>query len=122
MRSATRVMYSMALRRVVLLLVELGERVEGRDVGVLEIDDVEVGVDRAVEILDLLRVDLGRVPPELDLLLPIVGRVDVAIVGVDEIEPLAEAPVAALERPRAPPRGSDRSRRPARAAPPPDPA
>ncbi len=85
------------LGRIVLLLVELGEGLERGDEGVVEVDDVEVGVDRAIEILHLVRVDLGRLAPELDLLLAIVRGVDVPIEGVDEIVPLTEAPVAALE-------------------------
>ena len=36
------------LRRVAQLLVELGERLEGRDVEIVEVDDVLVRVDRAL--------------------------------------------------------------------------
>ena len=55
------------LRRIALLLVELRERFERRDVRVVEVDDVAVGVDRAVDVLDLVGVDLGDRAVELDL-------------------------------------------------------
>jgi hypothetical protein len=84
-------------RRIPLLLVELRERLERGDVGVLDVDDVEVRVDRALGVLDLLGVDLGGRAVELDLLLAVQRRVDVAVVRVDEVVPLPQAAVAALE-------------------------
>ena len=85
------------LRRVVQLVVELRERLERRDVLVVEVDDVLVRVDRALGVLDLVGVDLRDRPEEIDLRLAIERRRDVAVVGVDEVEPLAQLAVAALE-------------------------
>ena len=65
---------------------------------VVEVDDVPVRVDRAVDVLDLVGVDLRDGAVELDLRLALERRRDVALVGVDEVEPLPELAVAALER------------------------
>ena len=86
------------LRRVAQLVVELRERLERRDVLLVEIDDVLVGVDRALGVLDLVGVDLRDGAVELDLGLALERRRDVALVGVDEVEPLPELAVVALER------------------------
>ncbi len=85
------------LRRVVGLLVELCERLERRDVRVLEVDDVLVGVDGAFRVLDFVREHLRDGTVELDLRLSLAGRGDVAVVGVHEIEPLPELAVVSLE-------------------------
>ena len=63
----------------------------------VEIDDVLVRVDRPLGVLDLVGVDLRDRAVELDLRLPIERRRDVPVVRVDEIEPLPELAVAALE-------------------------
>ena len=85
------------LRRVSLLVVELRERLERGEVRVVEVDDVLVRVDRAVGVLDLVGVDLSDRAVELDLRLAVERRRDVALVDVDELRPLAQLAVAALE-------------------------
>ena len=67
------------------------------DVLLVEVDDVLVRVDRPLGVLDLVGVDLRDRAVELDLGLPLERRGDVAVVGVDEVEPLAELAVVALE-------------------------
>ncbi len=51
----------------------------------------------ALGVLHLVGVHLGDGTEELDLRLAIEGRRDVTVVRVDEIEPLAQLPVVALE-------------------------
>ena len=53
-------------------------------------------------VLDLVGVDLRDRAVELDLGRALERRRDVALVGVDEIEPLTQPAVAALERDVAP--------------------
>ena len=48
------------------------------------VDDVAVGVDRAIDVADLVGVDLGDGEVELDLLLNVEALADVAFVGVDQ--------------------------------------
>jgi len=66
-------------------------------VRIVDVDDVAVGVDRVIEVLHFVGVDLGHRRVELDLDRPLEGDADVPVVRVDEIEPLAQAPVAPLE-------------------------
>ena len=86
------------LRRVVELLVELRQRVERGDVVLVEIDDVLVGVDGLLVVLDFVGVHLRDGAVDLHLRLALERRGDVAVVRVDEIEPLPQLAVAALER------------------------
>ena len=85
------------LRRVAQLVVELRQRLERRDVLLVEVDDVLVRVDGALGVLHLVGVDLGNRAVELDLRLALERRGDVPIVGVDEVEPLPQLAVVALE-------------------------
>jgi len=82
---------------VALLLEELRQRFERRDVRIVDVDDVAVGVDGVVEVLDFIGVHLRHRRVELDLDRALERGVDVPVIRVDEVEPLAHTPVAALE-------------------------
>jgi hypothetical protein len=85
------------LRGVALLLVQLAQGLERRNVGIVEIDDVPVGIDGAVDVADFFRVDLGDRTVQLDLRRRAGRFADVTLVSVDQIQPLLEAAVAALQ-------------------------
>ena len=85
------------LGRVAELVVELGQSFQRRNVVLVEVDDVLVRVDRALCVFDFVRVDLRDRRVEVDLRLPIERRRDVAVVRIDQLEPLPELAVVALQ-------------------------
>ena len=79
------------------LLVEARQARERVDVIRLDVEDVAVGVDGALEIAQLGLVDVAHLRVERDAILGVVGGDDVLAVGVDQRLPLALLLVEALE-------------------------
>ncbi|MCZ7678448.1 MAG: hypothetical protein M5U28_06620 [Sandaracinaceae bacterium] len=79
------------------LLVEARERVERAHVVFVDRQDVEVGVDGPIGVVDLDGVDVADGRVALDLLRAVRGRRDVALVGLDEPVPALQVAVEPLE-------------------------
>src|SRR5690606_40619302 len=82
---------------IVLPVVQTTERLERSDIRVVEVDDILISIDGAIDVRHLVDVDAGNLPPQLYLRL-VVGRlVDVPLVSANQIQPLLEPSIAALE-------------------------
>src|SRR5690606_26953418 len=73
------------------------EGVEGLHVALVDAEHVQVAVDRTVEVRELALVDLALRLEAADLVGPVRGRLDVPLVGVDELVPVLHVAIQAGE-------------------------